>query len=457
MSNEENIKKLEEKRNKINSVSPSFCTAKWLQTTLYLQNGYNHSCHHPSPHKIPLEEVLNSPSSLHNSQFKKLQRRLMLAGERPKECDYCWKIEDLGKNYFSDRHYKSADYWAWDRFNEVSRSKADDDFFPSYLEISFSNACNFACSYCSPEISSKWMDDIRNNGPYPVIHGSHDLNYLQKIGKIPYLQSEENPYLNAFWKWFPNCLPFLKVLRITGGEPTMSKDLWRLLDFIKENPQPNLELAINTNMGTPKNLIERLQKYVNLLQDNLKKIDIYTSIESTDKIAEYSRDGLDFKYWKSNVEDFLTNTNSTVAIMTTINILSLHDFENFIDLIMSLRVKYNTCFEYNRIPFTVNYLRWPLHLQCTLIDLELRIGIADAIETKCQSYLKYYSKEKYARIYLEEFDQIKRFCDYLRSEPVNKELRKDFVNFIVAYDKRRNKNFKEDFPMFSGYLEEWHA
>ena len=37
------IKVLEEKRNKINNVSCSFCTAKWLQTTLLLQNGYNHS------------------------------------------------------------------------------------------------------------------------------------------------------------------------------------------------------------------------------------------------------------------------------------------------------------------------------------------------------------------------------------------------------------------------------
>jgi len=52
----ENIKSieiLEDKRDYINNISPSFCTAKWLQTTLYLQNGYNHSCHHPSPHKIP--------------------------------------------------------------------------------------------------------------------------------------------------------------------------------------------------------------------------------------------------------------------------------------------------------------------------------------------------------------------------------------------------------------------
>ena len=72
-TNEERIKVLELKREEINKVSPSFCSAKWLQTTLYLQNGFNHSCHHPSAHKIPVEEVKANPAALHNSKFKKEQ------------------------------------------------------------------------------------------------------------------------------------------------------------------------------------------------------------------------------------------------------------------------------------------------------------------------------------------------------------------------------------------------
>ncbi len=72
--NEERIELLQLKRDEINTVSPSFCSAKWLQTTLYLQNGFNHSCHHPSAHKIPIEEVNANPAALHNSQFKKEQR-----------------------------------------------------------------------------------------------------------------------------------------------------------------------------------------------------------------------------------------------------------------------------------------------------------------------------------------------------------------------------------------------
>jgi len=48
-------------------------------------------------HKIPLEEVQKNFKAIHNTKYKKMVRKQMLDGERPKECEYCWKVEDLGK------------------------------------------------------------------------------------------------------------------------------------------------------------------------------------------------------------------------------------------------------------------------------------------------------------------------------------------------------------------------
>ena len=457
MSNEQRIKVLEEKREKINNVSCSFCTAKWLQTTLMLQNGYNHSCHHPAPHKIPLEEIEADPAALHNSKFKKAQRAKMLNGERPDECSYCWKIEDLGKDYFSDRHYKTADTWAWDRFEDIAKSDSQDNVYPSYLEVSFSNACNFACAYCSPEISSKWMEDVKQNGPYPTKHGAHHLDYLEKTGKMPIPNREHNPYVEAFWKWFPDALPHLKVLRITGGEPTMSKDTWKLLDYLIENPRKGLDIAINTNGCVEDTLIERLIFKINQLAEVGVKVDIYTSLESTGKQAEYARDGLDYIKWLDNVEKLLKETKSTVAVMTTVNILSLPTFIDFIMTIIDFRKQHNKSFETNRIPMSINIMHWPPHLQCTLLDKDERVEYADTIEKFCEAWLKYYKKDKYARIYLEEFDQIQRLCDYLRTTEPAVEHRADFVRYIQAYDKRRSKDFADTFIQYAHLLEEWNA
>lgn len=83
---------LEETKKKLNDVGCGMCLAKWTQVTIHLQNGHTHSCHHPKTHKIKLSELKDNPSALHNTLYKKKQRRKMLSGERPEECDYCWNV-----------------------------------------------------------------------------------------------------------------------------------------------------------------------------------------------------------------------------------------------------------------------------------------------------------------------------------------------------------------------------
>lgn len=452
MSNEQKIHILKNKRELINAVSSCFCTAKWLQTTLYLQNGYNHSCHHPAPHKIPLEEIESDPAALHNSSFKKEQRLAMLNGERPNECDYCWNIEDLNKDYFSDRHYKTADYWAWDRFEEVARTDPAANINPSYLEVSFSNACNFKCVYCSPEISSKWLEEIQQHGPYPTTKSSHDLNWLKKVGKFPYKHSDDNPYVEAFWKWFPDAVKQLKVFRITGGEPLMSKDTWKVLEYIKDNPQPEMELAINTNLCVEDKLIDRFINAIKDIQGSVKRIDVYTSLESTGSQAEYARFGLDYIAWQKNIRKVLDTTSVNVAIMTTVNVLSLPTFNDFIDKVMELRAEYNKDYAYNRIPLSVNYLRWPPHFSVKILDKDTRNKYSNDIRFHCEQWLKYFTTEKYARLYLEEWDQIQRFCDYLTQDEDMEQARIDFIRFINEADKRRNTDFVKAFPEYAKLL-----
>jgi pyruvate-formate lyase-activating enzyme len=456
MSNEERINELKNKVIKINDISKSFCSAKWLQTTLYLQNGYNHSCHHPSPHKIPLDELRDNPAALHNSKHKKRNRALMLDDIRPHECDYCWKIEDLDSTYFSDRHYKTADYWAWDRVDEVANADPNADINPAYLEVSFSNVCNFKCSYCSPEISSKWLEEIERHGPYPTSNSNHDLEWLKSVGRYPYKHSDDNPYVDAFWKYFPTVINSLRVFRITGGEPLLSKDVWKVFDYIKENPQPNLELAINTNLCVDNKLIDKFVHTINSLKGLVKRIDVYTSLESTGAQAEYSRYGLDYKQWSRNISRVLHDTESSVSVMTTINVLSLPTTVEFIAHVMMLRKMYNITASNNRIPVSINYLRWPPHLSVKILPLELRKQEAEYILKNCEAWLKYNHNGE-ARLYLEEWDQIKRFCDYLTSEETATELRDDFVKFINEYDKRRETDFTKTFPVYEEFWKELNA
>ena len=74
-------KEIKSSTKKLNEVGRGFCLAKWNQVTVLLQTGMTHSCHHPVPHKIPLEELKENKSALHNTKFKKLQRKKRKSAE----------------------------------------------------------------------------------------------------------------------------------------------------------------------------------------------------------------------------------------------------------------------------------------------------------------------------------------------------------------------------------------
>ena len=243
-------------KEELDSVGKGMCLAKWTQVTMQLQTGHNHSCHHPATHKISQTEIARNPSALHNTKFKKLKRKEMLAGGRPTECDYCWNVED-NSDRFSDRVFKSGEQWSWDYKEEIFNSDWRQDYNPKYVEVAFSNACNFKCSYCGPAFSSKWVEEIEKFGGYPTTDNFNDVAWMKKEDKFPIRHSDVNPYVDAFWKWWPDLYRDLHTFRITGGEPLLNKDTWDILDFIINEPNPNkeLKLAINSNLGVPDMLL----------------------------------------------------------------------------------------------------------------------------------------------------------------------------------------------------------
>lgn len=427
----------------LDSVSASFCLAKWHQLTLYLQNGFNHSCHHPSPHKVPLEELKENYKSLHNTKFKKDQMQKMLDGERPSECDYCWKSEDAGR--ISDRIYKSSSSWAKINFDSVLKNRTD-DVNPAYVEISFSNVCNFKCAYCSPDLSSQWFDEIKIHGAYPTSNNYNNFEWLERIGKIPIKHNEHNPYVEAFWKWWPELYRDLHTLRLTGGEPLLSKDAWKMLEYIEENPNENLVFAINTNLCVPDELIKKLVEKIKKISTESKEFQFFTSGEALGRPSEYIRYGLDFEKWKYNLEYVLDNTDVIVAIMTTVNLTSVTTYTDFIRYILDLRGRYNQNADFNKVQFMTNFLRYPEFLSLNILDQKTKDKFSSDVENLISERGTW---NGLGTLMFSEVDQLRRMVNFMNS-PIEenrlKLLRKDFALFIDEYDARRKLNFVDTFP-----------
>ena len=434
----------------VDSISPSFCGAKWFNATIWLGNGTTASCHHPPAHKIPLEEVATSYKAIHNTQYKKLVRKQMLEGIRPKECEYCWKIEDLGKDKVSDRVYKSVIYTDEELKEAKEKFSWTEDVDLKTLEIAFDPNCNFACSYCNASFSTTWQNDIKKNGPYQnlVSDGAaafqHDGSHSSPYGK----KNEGNPYVEAFWKWWEGELQYsLRELRVTGGEPTMSQDFWKLMKWWEQNKDCDVEFAVNSNLGQKDELFEELLR----ASHNIKSFHLYTSCEAVGAQAEYIRDGLKWEKWIYNIEKMLKEGNvKSINCMMTINSLCLFSITEFMDEILRIKREYKT----SSPNCSFNILRFPSFQSIVTLPKEIRLERADHIEK--------WVNENYdggANFFLDwERDGMLRLISYIRevetghSHTSSIETReRDFKSFYTQYDVRRNKNFVETFPT----LKEW--
>lgn len=438
----------------LDSTGCGFCLAKWTQVTMHLGIGLTHSCHHPVQHKIPISELKRNPTALHNTRFKKEKRKEMLEGKRPEECNYCWNIEDTSKSY-SDRIFKSSEPWSFDQMEAIKKLDWRADYNPRYVEVSFSNTCNFKCSYCGPQYSSKWVEEIEKYGPYNTTTRYNNLEDLKYKDEMPFKHTEHNPYVEAFWEWWPDLYKDLHTFRITGGEPLLSKDTFRVLEYIQENweQNPNLTLGINTNLGVPDNLIERLVHIAKDLIDNnkIKELVIFTSVEATGKQAEYSRFGLDYDKFITNIDYICTELPKvTVNIMAAFNALSVFSYSDLIDEVYRLKKKHHNDKRYwkTAVQLDTSYIRWPNHQSVKILDDEHKELIREAGRKAFHYGISSQSKTKYG-FSMVEIQKIKRTYDYAVNTGIKFDLeknRKDFAKFITQYDKRRNLDFNSTFP-----------
>ncbi len=440
-------------RDTLNAVSLSFCLAKWLQTTLHLHRGLTHSCHHPNPHEIPLTEIATNVAALHNTQEKIASRAQMLRGDRPGGCQYCWNIEDLGPQAFSDRVLKSKDDWAMPHLAEVLKNPLSDKILPRYLEISFSRNCNFKCSYCSPAFSTRWAQEVSQFGPLPGRADDQGSSMLEDR-----FEEETNPYIHAFWQWWPNLKNALHTLRITGGEPLLSPNTYKIMDRLKEDPAPELAFTLNSNLGVAQEKIYKLIQSIDPLLQNkkIKKFEIYTSMEAHGKQAEYIRHGLDTELFWSNVNLLLEKLPQIrIHVMVTFNALSLTSFLPFLERVLELRKKYNNEFHSARLLLDISYLHHPSFFAVPMLPPHYQTYVQKFVDFIDENRAKKNSNSW--GFFDFEYFKMLRTLEWMKIPPTPLRLYKEricFYQYFNEYDRRRGTNFLATFPEMAELWEE---
>ena len=95
---------------------------------------------------------------------------------------------------------------------------------------------------------------------------------------------------------------------MTGGEPLMHKDTYKVLDYALKYKNKKLQMGITSNFSPADDkLIDKfIDKLFNLERvKSLKHFMLFVSLDSIGKKAEYIRSGMDWGKIKTNIDKFL--------------------------------------------------------------------------------------------------------------------------------------------------------
>ena len=373
-----------------------------------------------------LAEIWNSPAQM------KLRIDMLTETDNP-ACGRCYEQEQSG--FFSGRKSANKHHGHHiDRVCATDHSGHTEQFEMTHWILRFSNLCNLSCRSCGHIFSSSWYKD-------------------QTVLAGPAWASQNKPLNHAghfatdMWEQLIDHIDHVEQIYFAGGEPLMSGETRKLIDWFKENQgRSQTRLAINSNLGMDR---DKLHEFVERVRD-IPHLEIYTSCEATGSAAEYIRDGLDYDLWMHNVQELLEHEHiRAVHVMCTINALCLETLPEFLTQLVKLKKVYGT----QRVNFTLNILHFP--------SFQSPLVLSPSLLLAARNQLIMWEESVSNRSACQEFElnHVRRLIDYLKivrtlhSDTFDMpKLHNDFRQFFDQYDIQRNKNFNSTFPN----LKEWY-
>lgn len=230
-----------------------------------------------------LGPTTNRVDFYHYPQF--MQSRQSWSENQVAGCDVCWHPESNGQHSFR------RGYVDWMRKWSAGHDAQEPALWK--LDYNVGPVCNAKCIHCSSAFSSLWRAEDERYGERSWIDFgdvakndvTHDIDVSQ-----------------------------LRVLYINGGEPFLSPDSQRLLERVREHGDiSRLTFQTNTNGSIrPGPEIIRLWR-------QCKSVDIFVSLDATDRAFNYVRYPLDWSQVVDNMR-FMSEIDSRIRVKISISL-----------------------------------------------------------------------------------------------------------------------------------------
>lgn len=304
----------------------TFCVLPWFGREIKWNGNNTHCCLLPGTYDI-----------------EKIQSA-MLRGEKPKECQKCWHLEENGIK--SDRQVKNSTLdWVMDRdLNLIKEDAKKGNNEILMLTLLTSYTCNATCVSCNSGLSSSWyqlekkMFDIVPEKKY-------------KFVDIDAVKQQVN---------FRN----LKTLSLLGGEPLYEKKNFELLEHILEIGNDTVFLSMVTNGSVA------LTSHQKTILSKFKNVNFSVSIDGTEQVFEYVRYPLKWNDLVDNLK-FFREVSDNISSNYTVSNLNVIYHNKTVEWFNKEKINFS-----NNIIYNPNWLR-PDSLPTNVIE-HLKFILSDA-------------------------------------------------------------------------------
>lgn len=265
--------------------------------------------------KVPIGNLKdNTLKEIYEGPIIEQVRQQFLNNEKPTQCKNCWKEENetnLPANVRVSASKMSTETWTDD---SVTKPRI------KFLDVVWSNKCNFACMGCTPLLSSTINKLFKKQ--YSKLYSNPNKDYF-----VDYQDWETNvDHIKSYIEEYGDELHYI---HFQGGEPFLNNSLFDILDLMIEKQMFKTKILFHTNGS-----VSKTHKGKDLIKEYLAKwgeqARVNFSLDGIGTRGEYIRYGYRQKTWERNFAKSYNNIRTSIATRANVfNILHLEELASY--------------------------------------------------------------------------------------------------------------------------------
>ena len=355
-----------------------FCSVPWKELTFGSQNQYAVCCKWDENKNIATSSSTKSREQHWNGEQLRNLRKRFIAGESIPECNWCWKDEE--KNKVSSRMRRNQHYYGQSEIlindpvikETLEQTDAEGNYDIKNVEglfVSTGDKCQLRCIHCSPAYSRSILKDYKKL--------SWDNNF--KSRRRVQFNFDSKTATKKHWQQMEKTLSTIKVIRVTGGEPSIDENFIKLLKFCNDNGfSKDIDIFIATNLVT-------LQPKFKELLKHFRQATLMISLDGTADLEEYIRWPTNWNRKVKNIKDI--SNHLKISVNTTVNSLNILRLHEIIDWVDQYKILHN-----------IEILEYPASLQLCHLPEKLKSKCIDTLKSYIPSTEKFKLTDNYERI-----------------------------------------------------------